>query len=355
MSEFLNRYFRTIKKLVPESKPQSQVGVDIGVNSCKMVELKSTGGSTNELVGWAIEPVVGGDKAKAINAAVEKLTLPCISPSTAVSGKGTLIRYVDLARMTLDDLRKSFAIEADKYFPFPIDQIYTDCYILDPKSKDSKMSVLVAAAKKELIDERIKLLTGLGLQASFIGLNSTAMANVFNVIGFKKEGAVEGEQKDPESVALLDLGEEVSDLTILVDNIPRFTRDIFMGGRDFTKSISNALSVNFEEAEKLKCQPDDKREEVRKAIESVVLNLLSEVRLSFDYFVTERNTHISQLLLIGGSAMVDGLPEAFSKYLEIPVERWNPIATLNVSPEVDGDELKKNAGRLAVALGLALY
>ena len=63
-------------------------------------------------------------------------------------------------------------------------------------------------------------------------------------------------------VALFDMGESVSNLTILVDKLPRFTRDIFIGGRDFTKMISNVLGVSFEEAQRLKQDPADKAEQV---------------------------------------------------------------------------------------------
>jgi type IV pilus assembly protein PilM len=352
-----NKYFEAIKKLMPEPKPHSQVGIDIGVNSCKMVELISHGGTSHELVNWAIEPVVDGDKEKAINSLMDKLKAPCTSPSTAVSGKGTLIRYIDLARMTLTDLKKSFMIEADKYFPFPVDQIFTDCHIIDSKAKDNKMAVLVAAAKKELINDRIALLTRAGLQVSFIGLNAVAITNIFSLHGLNagKDDSSKEQKKEAEAVAILDMGAEVSNLTILVNDIPRFTRDIFISGNDFSRSISNALGVSFEEAEEIKSHPNNRQGEMRKAIEPVVSNLVSEMRLSFDYFVTEKNIPISKLLLTGGNAAIEKLPEDFSNYLEIPVALWNPIESLNISSDVNADDLKKNIGRLAVALGLALY
>ena len=113
--------------------------------------------------------------------------------------------------MSLADLRNSFNIEADKYFPFARDQIYIDCYILDPLGKSKDMAVMAAAAKKELIDKRIKLLTDLGLQVDFIGINPVALANVINVLGYGDK-----EEKNT-GIALLDMGDSVSNLIILVN------------------------------------------------------------------------------------------------------------------------------------------
>jgi len=355
MKKFINQYFATIKQFIPDQEQKSLVGLDIGVNSCKMIELQPKGNSY-QLINWAIEPIVAGDQSKAVQAILRKCIVPTNAPMTAISGKGTLIRYVDITRMALEDLKKSFAFESDKYFPFPADQIYTDCFVIDPKVEGNKMSVIIAAAKKDLIDTRIKLLTGLGLQADFIGLDPIALANVFNVLKLNtKRDSTEQTEVESKAVAVLDIGEVVSNLTILLGDIPRFTRDIFIGGLNFTKSISNALGISFEEAEKLKCNPEKKLPEILEASETDVMNLVSELRLSFDYFVNERNIPISQLFLTGGVATAEGLIGLFAKNLDVQVKKWDPLETLDFAENVSKEEVLKNSEKLGVALGLALY
>ncbi|MCK5082973.1 MAG: pilus assembly protein PilM, partial [Candidatus Omnitrophica bacterium] len=236
MHRLLEQYFGTIKKFLPSEQKTSAVGLDIGTGECKLIELAKSE-NTYELVNWAIEPVKDGDVNAAIIQVLSHLTAPCKSLYTSVFGKGTLIRYIDMPQMTIDDLKSSFDIEADKYFPFAQDQIYTDCYILEVRAKEKMMSVMAAAAKKELVDRRVKLLSDAGVPAEFIGLNPIALANVLNAIGLDDEESEEG--KEDCAIALLDMGESVSSLTILVNKLPRFTRDIFVGGQDFTKSISN--------------------------------------------------------------------------------------------------------------------
>ncbi len=347
----LQRYFSTIKKFLPSEQKASAVGLDIGTGECKLVELAKSG-TTYELVNWAVEPIKNGD----INASVQKvlggLSVPCKSLYTSVFGKGTLIRYIDMPKMSLEDLKSSFDIEADKYFPFAQDQIYTDCYILDVREKEKIMSVMAAAAKKEIVDHRVKTLDDCDVPGEFIGLNPIALANVLNVLGLEED--VE-KGKEDFTVALLDMGESVSSLTILVNKLPRFTRDIFVGGKDFTKGMSVALGVNFEEAEKLKREPGERKEEIVQACETVIMNMIQELRLSMDYFATEKNHEIDLLLLTGGASMLEGVAESFEKNLEVKVRQWDPVATLSAAAESTSEEVGKKSLKLGVALGLALY
>lgn len=352
-SKPVQSYFNTIKRFLPaEQDTTAAVGLDIGSGDCKFIELNKLKDGF-ELARWGIEPIRSGDIKGAVEAICTSLDIRPKSLFTSVFGKGTLIRYIDMPRMTLEELKSSFSIEADKYFPFAQDQIYTDCFILDPKEKGKTMSVMAAAAKKELVDRRIKLLSDLGVPVEFIGLNPIVLANMLSVLGY---GEHENTAEIKESaVALLDMGESVSSLTILVNKIPWFTRDIFVGGRDITKSISNALGIGFQEAEELKRNPASKKEEVIKACESAIMNMIQELRLSMDYFATEKNREISLLLLTGGTSMLDGVVDTFEKNLEIKVGRWDPLNSLKVADGVSTDGLDRSASKLGVAIGLALY
>lgn len=348
MHPILKVYFGVIKKFLPGQKENVSVGLDIGSGECKLIQIRKSE-NTFEIVNWAIEPIINGDLAASITKCMEHLKVPCVTLYTAVFGKGTLIRYIDMPRMSLDDLRNSFSIEADKYFPFTSDQIYTDCYILDPQGKEKQMAVMAAAAKKEIIDQRIKLLTDLGLPINFIGIAPIALANVYHVLG-----NIQPNEKAP-AVAILDMGDSVSSLTILVDQLPRFTRDIFIGGKELTKRISNALNITPQEAEALKRDPGARLTEVMSACESLVANIVHELKLSFDYFTTEKSKEVGTLLLTGGTSLLQGIDKIFEKQTEIKVARWNPIPNLKISSDINADQLNKNSHKLGVALGLALY
>ncbi|MEW5895480.1 MAG: type IV pilus assembly protein PilM [Candidatus Omnitrophota bacterium] len=345
------QYLAFVKRFIPEPMIRSSVGIDIGLTSCKMVEVRHRG-NTIELVRWGIEPC-NGSPEQAVKKILERAGQQTVSPSTAVHGKGTLIRYVELPRMSPEELKKSFSYEADKYLPFNADQIYLDCLILDPKSKRTKMTVMIAAAKKEIINERIELFKKIGLTPDFISLNPIAMANVINTLGIDgNEPDKVGESK--EALAIVDIGEKVTNINIIYGGLPRFTRDIFTAGADFTKQISNVLKVSMEEAESLKCNPGSRKDEVVKVCESVALNLISDMRLSLDYFVTENNVPVKKILLAGGMSLFDGMTSLFNNYLEIDVVQWDPFEHVAV-PVGMKEEIKKVSSQLGAALGLALY
>ncbi len=348
MPNLWEQYLNLIKRFIPVKLHGSCVGLDIGAADCKFVQVQK-GADGFSLLDWGIQPTNQDTLEATIKKIRDRLKTPFTSVHTSVSGRGTLIRYISMPRMSLEDLRNSFAIEVDKYFPFTQDQVYTDCCILDPQGKGKDMSVIAAAAKKELVDQRVQLLSKLGITTDFIGINPVALVNGFHVLGTglpKEEGAV---------VALLDIGETVSNLTILMDQLPRFTRDIFVGGRDCTKVISNVFGISIDEADKLKRQPGDKAEQVMSAYESMFLSMIQELKLSFDYFTTEKNLEIKQLFLTGGGSTLGGIVSMLEKAFDLKVDLWDPVKFLKVSTGMPEGELSTQSIRLGVAVGLALY
>lgn len=347
MHPLVDNYFKAIRKFIPSKPSKTAIGLDIGSSDCKMIEIQK-GDDGFELVHTAVEPIKNLNSGVAIKDAVAQASVSSKSVYTSVFGRGTLLRYIEMPKMSLEDLRNSFAIEADKYFPFPADQIYTDCFIVDDKLKGNKMMVMAAACKKKLVDDRVKILTDAGFQVDFIGINSIALTNIIHTLGLP-ESLVE-----EKIVALLDMGESVSTLTIMINRIPQFTRDVYMGGQDFTKRIGNALGVGAKEAEAIKRDPQEKKEMVVTACESVMMNIVQELRLSFDYFSTEKNIEIKHLLLTGGASMMGGVPEFLEKNLDLKVHRWNPLEMVVMSEEQKA-KIGKDSYKYGVALGLALY
>lgn len=346
LQSFLNSYLNFVSRFLPKSRPKTVIGFDIGTSSVKAIEIGYSGDSL-EILNWGLEPIDGMDAKAALKQLLTRMNFKDQIPVTAVSGKGTLIRYVDMPRMPIDELRKSFVYEIDKYFPFDPQTIYTDCYVIDPQSKEKKVSVLVVAAKKELVDERIKLFKDAGVDLTYVTTNAIATANAF--------GRLIKDQKNEGARAILDIGGSVSNLMILdKSNSPSFTRDIFFGSHDLTKQIANTLGVTVEQANELKRNPGDKLAEVTQACETTLDNLISEIHLSLDYFMTEKNSHVNELFLVGGGSLFKGMEETFAKTLNITVKVWNPLDGLSLSSQVSANDINAYASQLGVAIGLAL-
>ncbi|MBI4309969.1 MAG: type IV pilus assembly protein PilM, partial [Candidatus Omnitrophica bacterium] len=327
------------------------LGIDIGTSAIKAAVIAANSAGV-ELISWALERIEGGDVKAALSAVLKRIPFTSQVPVTSVSGKGTLIRYIDMPRMPLEDLRKSFVYDIDKYFPFDPQTIYTDCFILDRQNKDKRMSVLVAAVKKEIVDERIKLFKEAGMELSYITINSIATANAFERLGpaaAPKTGAAIGAAK-----AILDLGGAVSNILVIKDLSPCFTRDIFIGSQEITKQIANILGVDAAQADGLKCGPGERSAEVMSSCETALSQLVSEIRLSLDYFMTEKNIQVDEFFLLGGGSLLKGIEAVFEKNLGMPVRAWDPLSGLRLGPSIAASGVQAFSAQLGVAAGLGL-
>ncbi|MBI3601709.1 MAG: type IV pilus assembly protein PilM [Candidatus Omnitrophica bacterium] len=342
----LHQYLNFINRFLPKSRLTAVVGIDIGTSSVKAVEIARTNNSF-EIHRWALESIEGTDTKAAVKRLFSRMNIKDQTPVTSVAGKGALIRYIDMPRMTPEELRKSFVYEIDKYFPFDPQTIYTDCYITDPQSKEKKMSVLVAAAKKELVDERIQLFKEVGMNLTYVTTDAIAMANAF-------EQLVTDETTPTAAKAILDIGGMVSSLMILKDHSPCFTRDIFIGSQEMSKQIANILGVDLAKAEEIKRAPAEMFNEVIQACEAPLDNLIGEIHLSLDYFMTEKNVQVAELFLVGGGSLLKGIEGVFEKSLNIPVKIWNPLAGLRLGAEMASSDIHLFSSQLGVAIGLAL-
>lgn len=350
----LSQYFLKIKKIIPQAKPRALVGLDIGTTSIKVARI-SNSAQKHEIDAFAIEPINQDDLKSVIANCLAKANISTKLVNTSVSGQGVVIRYVQMPKMPLADIKSSISLEADKYFPFPIEEVGMDCCILEEIASENKVLVLVAAAKKELIEQRLTLLSSLGLEAETIYTDSIAIANVFKVLGSNiKESDVSNLSGKSYAKAVLNIGGEYSNLNIIKDDFPRFTRDIYAGGNDLTKRICHIFGIDMKAAEELKISSEEQKEKIMQACESVLNNLIAEIRLSFDYFETENNIPVGILYLSGGGACLAGLEEFMKQNLGIEVKLWQPFSGLSISSSLSSDGLACVANKLSIAIGLAL-
>jgi len=349
LNNLFKKYVSFLGKFIPRPPQLPVIGIDIGTSAVKAVQIIAHQGGDLELGAWGVERIENGN----IKAALQKLQTKVnfignVVTVTSVSGKGTLIRYVDMPIMPLEDLRKSFVFELDKYFPFDPQTIYMDCAILEQKPKEKKMAVLVVAVKKEIVDERIALFKELGVSLSRVTVNSLAVANAFERLGPVNVST-------DKAKAILDFGGSVSSLLVVKDLSARFTRDIFIGSHEITQQIANILGVDAQKAENLKHDPAAlQKPEVQEACEAAVSNLVAEIRLSLDYFMTERNILIDELYLFGGGSLIAGIETIIAKQIGITVKRWDPLTDLKLSPAVAATDVKNYSTQLGAAIGLGL-
>jgi type IV pilus assembly protein PilM len=169
------------------------------------------------------------------------------------------------------------------------------------------------------------------------------------------------EASPSETIALVNIGAQVVNINIMSDGVPSFTRDITTAGNQYTEEIQKALSISFEEAERIKRggggtdSQDVVPQEVEQAMQSVTETVIGEISRSLDFFAaTTADSRIEKVFLSGGAAKVSGFEAAFHERTGLPVETLNPLSRMLPSNKFEQDYLDEIAPSLGVSVGLAL-
>jgi type IV pilus assembly protein PilM len=337
-------------------KQRSLIGLDIGTNCVKAVELTQNG---RELVLSAYgqnDVASEGQKADAVVDLLQGRNFHTRRVVTAVSGKSVIVRYLTMVRMSDDDLQNAIRFEADKYIPFDVDEVVLDAQRLPdgPGSRtglqENEMRVLLVAVKRSLVDDHVQLLQSIGLQPEIIDVDAFALGNAWEM----RRSLAAGVDDDDRVVALLDVGANKTNINVLRGGASQFTREIYLGGDDLTSAVAKRLGCEPQQAEQLKREPGDHAEAVRDAVLPSIDDLGNEIHLSFDYFENQCDRAVDEVLLSGGASKLRLLEETFEKIFEKRVRHWDPTENLRIdSGSVDVDLLKQNASQLAIAAGLA--
>jgi type IV pilus assembly protein PilM len=338
------------------------LGLDIGSSCVKAIEVAPRGDGFELLhLGVASLPhdaIVEGAFlnasaiADAIREAVAKSGSKAKHAAAAVSGHSVIVKKITVPAMTPAELEESIRWEAEQYIPFDVNEVNLDFEILQSGDAERPMEVLLVAAKRDMIDDYVNLIGEAGLQPA-----------VIDVAGFAVENAYESNYgASQEVVALVNIGAQTSTINVVAGGVPAFTRDISTGGNQYTAEIQRALSVGFDEAERIKIGEPRAREsqdvvpqEVEQAMRAVTNNLVGEIARSLDFFAaTAADARIQRVYLAGGSSRVSGLEAAFRERTGLEVELLNPLARMLPSNRFEPELLDQVGPSLGVGVGLAL-
>lgn len=341
-----------------KAKEKFNIGLDIGTQSIKCVKLKIN--NSIELINFDLEEgqLDPADVLKKIKHAQDADLV-----NISFCGASTVIRYVNFMRMNKTELRQALKFEVQKHIPFSLSEVNLDAEILKNDLPDNKMLVLIAAIKKELMQQRLKTLETVGLRPSIIDIDSIALVNAFN-FNYPKV-----EVPENKSICLLNIGATISNINILDNGVPRLSRDIHSAGANFTKKLMDIFELDFKAAEELKIKPEgsglasdsqshnpdtERANKVKAGVESVLTNLAAEIRTSFDYYESQNSSSVAKIFLSGGGSKISGLSEMLAASLGIPVEPWDAFKQIKVSEKIDTQKLTNFSGQFNVAVGLAL-
>jgi type IV pilus assembly protein PilM len=351
------------------AKGKLALGLDIGSNSVKLIQLREQ--RRRGQVGFVLhsfgmkplppEAIVDGALmnstaiVQAIQELIGELKIKQREAAIGVSGHSVIIKKISMPRMSQDELEESIQWEAEQYIPFDVKDVNIDTQILGSDAGDAagQMDVLLVAAKKDMINDYTTVVSEAGLSPVVVDVDAFAVQNTFGAnYAFP----------DKETLVLINAGASVVNINIVSNGMTVFTRDVTIGGNQFTEEIQKQLNISYDEAEALKVgggrQDSDAvvPQEVERVMASVADQVAGEIQRSLDFYAgTAADAIFSKVFLSGGTAKIPALFKTIEARVGVPVEILNPFKNIEVDArKFDPAFIAEVAPIAAVAVGLAL-
>jgi len=338
-------------------RKKTTVGLDIGSGLIKVAVIDHSKPQP-ELVRVAITPLLAdaivegeimdpGIVADAIISCLQQAGVVTKDVVTAVGGRDVIIKKIQIERVKEAQARELMRWEAEQHVPFDMESVELDFQILDPDGSAAEMSVLLVAAKRELVDAKIRVLSDAGLNAVAVDVDAFALHNAFEL---NHPEAMSG------TVALVNIGHEVTNVNIVEDGVPILTRDLPTGTRRMREDLQRERGLGSDEAAAL-LQGFDRSEHIDAVLETRGEEIAVGVERAAAFLASSSRSGggLTGVFLCGGGSRVPGLIDVLADRLRLPVVAANPLANLVIR---DGafeslvtDEV---APLLMLPLGLAL-
>lgn len=343
-------------------KAQMLLGIDISTTAIKLLEL-SKHGDRYHIESYGVEPLPPNaveekniTDAEAVGDVISRLVARAKprtkSAAVAVSGSAVITKTIEMdAGLSDDDRETQIRLEADQHIPFPLDEVNLDFQVLGAvEDNPNRVEVLLVASRTENVEARTDVLEHGGLKPTVVDIEAYAVERAFQLVLSELPGA-----DDMETVAIFDVGATMSTLNVLHQGRVVYTREQTFGGKQLTEEIQRRYGISMEEAglaKKTGELPDDYETEVlRPFIDAVV----QQVNRSLQFFFgSTQFNEVDHVLLAGGSAAIEGLPDQVEEKVGANCSVANPFSDMTVGNKVSATAIANDAPALMIACGLAM-
>ena len=339
------------------------IGLDISSSSVKLVELGQDASGEFVLERFAAETF---EKGWITDGQIEKFDEVAAAVKRVVLKSGTRTKYVVMAMpqsavitkkimlpagLRDDELELQVETEANQYIPFSLDEVSLDFCVIGPSPASAgDVEVLIAASRKDRVQDRQGLAEAAGLKPMVLDIESHASRLAMSrVIAALPNGG-----KDA-LVALFEIGADTTSLKVLRDDEMLYDRDQAFGGSQLTQLISRQYGFSFEEAEQKKLSADLPDDYDTAILNPFVDSLSQEIGRALQYFFTSTPHHkVHYVMLSGGTATLAGLKDRVTELTGFASMVVNPFDNMKLGGAVRESKLRREASSYLTACGLAM-
>lgn len=241
--------------LNPRARPL--IGVDISSSSVKMVELSAVSGGGYRVERYSIEAlpreaVADGNIAdleavsEAIRRGWRRLGTSTKFVALALPASAVITKRIILpAGLRDQELEVQVESEANQYIPFALDEVNLDFQVIGPAASGAEEDeVLIAASRKEKVEDRVAAAEAAGLKALVMDVESYAALSAFELVQAQLP-----DKGDDKIIALVDAGANVMNVSVLRNGVQVYSREQAFGGFLLTQDIMRHFGMSLEEAE----------------------------------------------------------------------------------------------------------
>jgi type IV pilus assembly protein PilM len=303
--------------------------------------------------------------AELIQSALAENKIKAQRVATAVTGQESIVRLIPLpAELDDQELREMVLNhEAGLYLPYPREEADVDYqklgYIVDEDGIE-KVNVLLVATPKVVTDTYIDTFQQAGLKVDVLEIRSFALLRTIRE---------QLRQFSPQEAAVLvDIEFDNTEISIVVDGVPQFTRTVPIGTYQLQSALLRAMNLPASrDTQMLQTITIPTATDHRggsngvagmnpgmAAMLRVLGELADEMRRSLDFYLNQNeNLEIAQILLAGPGGGIGQLDEFFKQRLNVAAFQIDPVEALSL--EVDEEKIT-SAQRpgLGIVLGLGL-
>ena len=331
------------------------VGIDIGSNSVKVVELAYGDGNYRlENIGEAMLPsgaitgksISRGDVVSGVvSNLVSGLGIKAKRVVIGISGKAVASNIVNVPRTFLrKDMEKLVPDLVNVNLFRNVDGVnYSYTPLSRQNGKSTEVPVLIAAVSKRTAQEYKSSVSSAGLRARIIDIDARALSSAY-AVSCGSRG---------EKVALVNIGASVINLSVLEGGVPLMLRDIPLGGQWVTFRLMEKFKITYEEAERIKCSIKGygRYEDIKAVFSDFAARAAGEIKAVLD----DGGGGLDRVILSGGSSRIATMTDALGEATGASVEISNPFRNIGVSDSrFDPEYIEHLAPKMAVAVGLAL-